>query len=106
MSVNEFTDLSQPFPETFPTSVHRLEPGAELPNAMQFGAGAEYQLTRGTTLAVHYVGVRAMQQLRSRDGNAPLPPDFAVRPDPNLNVLRWIESAGRLEGNSLEITVR
>ncbi|OFW42408.1 MAG: hypothetical protein A3J28_14730 [Acidobacteria bacterium RIFCSPLOWO2_12_FULL_60_22] len=106
LSGDQFADLSQPLPESFPTSVHRLEPGAELPNAMQFGAGAEYQLARGTTLAVHYVGVRAVKQLRSRDGNAPLPPDFAARPDPNRNVLRWIESAGRLEGNSLEITVR
>ncbi len=89
-----------------PISVHRLERGIELPNAMQFSAGFESQLAKKTTLAVNYVGTRAVQQLRSRDANAPLPPDFAARPDSRFNVLRHIESAGLLQGNSLEITLR
>jgi hypothetical protein len=77
-----------------------------LPYALQFNLGFEYQLARGTTLAVNYIGVEAGHQFRSRDGNAQLPPAFATRPDPNLNVLRWIESAGHLKGHSMEITLR
>jgi hypothetical protein len=94
-------DLSQ-----FPSSVHRLDPLVQLPNTMQFSLGIERQLAKKTTLSVNYIGTRGVQQLRSRDANAPLPPDFAARPDSKVNVLRDIESAGRVEGNSLEVTVR
>jgi hypothetical protein len=90
----------------FPTSVHRLETGAELPGVVQFGVSIERQLSKRSLLSVAYNGTRGVQQFRSRDGNAPLPPSFAPRPDPAVNVLRFIESAGRLEGNSLEITLR
>jgi hypothetical protein len=89
-----------------PTSIHRLEPSIELPGVIQFSAGLERQLTRKTVLAAAYNGTRGVQQLRSRDANAPLPPLFPGRPDSSVNVLRYIESAGRLEGNSLEVTVR
>jgi outer membrane receptor protein involved in Fe transport len=102
----DFPGFGQPLPPGLPASVHRLAPGVGLPNVWQFSAGLERQLAKKTTLAVNYVGVRAVQQLRSRDGNAPLPPLFSARPDPTLNVLRWIESAGRMAGNSLEITLR
>jgi len=99
-------DLSGPLPSGLPTSINRLERGIGLPSALQFSAGFERQLARKTTLAVNYVGLRAAQQPRSRDANAPLPPGFASRPDPALNVLRMIESAGRVQGDSLEVTLR
>jgi len=89
-----------------PTSIHRLEPGIQLPGVSQFSASLERQLTKKSVLAVAYNGARGVQQLRSRDANAPLPPLFNRRPDPNVNVLRQIESAGRLEGSTLEVTVR
>ena len=89
-----------------PTSIHRLASGAELPAMMQFSLGLDRQLAKKTTLSVNYIGTRAVQQFRSRDANAPLPPAFAARPDARVNVLRYIESAGRVAGNSLEITVR
>jgi len=103
---DDLPDLSQPLPGSFPTSVHRLAREIALPKILQFSMGFEWQLANRTTLAINYVGVRATDQFRSRDANAPLPPDFGARPDPNLNVLRLIESAGRLQGNSLEFTVR
>lgn len=90
----------------FPTSIHRLDSRVQLPNTMQFSLGLERQLAKKTTLSVNYIGTRGVQQLRSRDANAPLPPDFAARPDSRVNVLRNIESAGRVEANSLEVTVR
>jgi hypothetical protein len=90
----------------FPTSIHRLDPTAELPGIAQFGASVERQISKRSLLSVAYNGTRGVQQFRSRDGNSPLPPSFAGRPDPGVNVLRYIESAGRLEGNSLEVTLR
>lgn len=93
-------------PSSLPASIHQLDPQAELPNTAQLSAGVERQLGKKTTLSVAYVGIRSVQQLRSRDANAPLPPEFAARPDPNVNVRREIESAGRVAGNSLEVTVR
>lgn len=92
--------------DLFPTSVHRLSSGVELPDTMQFSAGVERQLAARTTLAVNYTGVRGVQNLRSRDANAPLPPVFGPRPDGRFGMVRVIESAGRLEANSLEITLR
>jgi outer membrane receptor protein involved in Fe transport len=99
-------DLSEDSLRAFPTSIHQLGRGAELPNTMQFSLGVERQLAKKTTLAVNYVGTRGVQQFRSRDANSPLPPAFASRPDPSMNVLREIESAGRLEANALEVTLR
>src|SRR5262249_3913930 len=43
---------------------------------------------------------------RSRDVNAPPPPDFAARPDPAYGVVRQIESAGTLDAASLQVTFR
>jgi hypothetical protein len=94
-------DLSQ-----YPTSIARLDPRVELPTTIQFSAGAERQLSKKTTLAVNFVGVRNTQQFRSRDANAPLPPLFNFRPDPGINVFRQIESAGRASANSLEVDLR
>jgi outer membrane receptor protein involved in Fe transport len=88
-----------------PASVHRLEAGIQLPNTMQFSAGFERQLAKQTTLSVNYVGTRGVQVFRSRDANAP-PPGFAIRPDGRVNVLRVIESAGRVEANALEVNLR
>lgn len=99
-------DLSEGSLLAFPTSIHQLERGVQLPNTMQFSFGMERQLAKKTTLAVNYVGTRGVQQLRSRDANAPLPPGFASRPDLSVNVLREIESAGRVEANALEVTLR
>ncbi|MBL8234050.1 MAG: TonB-dependent receptor, partial [Bryobacterales bacterium] len=91
---------------SFPTSIHQLAAATGLPNTMQFSAGAERQLAKRTTLSVNYVGTRGVQLLRSRDANAPLPPGFGSRPDSRVNVLREIESAGRLEANAIEVNLR
>jgi len=90
---------------TLPPGITRLAAGAELPQVFQFNLGVERQLSKKTVLAINYVGTRGSHQFRSRDGNAPLPPDFPSRPDSHINVLRFIESAGRTEGNALEVTL-
>jgi len=89
-----------------PTSVHRLERGVRLPTVMQYSFGVERQLARRSVFSMNYIGTRGVQQFRSRDANAPLPSAFAIRPDPNLNALRQIESAGRFAGEALEVMLR
>ncbi|MEW5979273.1 MAG: TonB-dependent receptor [Acidobacteriota bacterium] len=90
---------------TLPTGLTRLAEGTELPELIQFNLGMEHQLAAKTVLAVNYVGTRGSHQFRSRDGNAPLPPAFAFRPNSQVNVLRVIESVSRFEGNALEVTI-
>ncbi len=89
-----------------PVSVTRLEPNINIPYTIQYSFSLERQLQKSTTLAVTYLGSRGMDQFRSRDINAPLPPNYSARPDSSIGVLREIESAGRRVTDSLEITMR
>ena len=89
-----------------PTSVTRLDPAVRIPYTVQFSFGVERQLTKKTTLAAAYIGNRGVSLFRSRDANAPLGPLFGPRPNAAINVYRQIESAGRMEANSLELTLR
>ena len=43
---------------------------------------------------------------RSRDVNAPPPPFYLVRPDPDYGIVRQIESSGRQESHSLDATLQ
>ncbi len=95
-----------PLPSTTPSSVTRLDPQVRIPYSIQYSIGAEQQLTKKTTLAINYIGNRAVGTFRSRDANAPLGPFYLSRPDPTLNVLRQIESAGRQRSDTFELTLR
>jgi len=89
-----------------PASITQLGPDVTIPFTMQYSVGVERQLRPKTTLSVNFVGSRGVNVFRSRDVNAPPPPDFAARPDPAHSVVRQIESAGRLETESLQLTLR
>jgi hypothetical protein len=89
-----------------PVGVTRLEPNINIPYTIQYSFGVEHQLQKTATLAITYLGSRGVDQFRSRDINAPLPPNYSARPDSSIGVLREIESQGRRVTNSLEITLR
>jgi outer membrane receptor protein involved in Fe transport len=89
-----------------PVSITRLDPNIKTPYTIQYSVSAERQLWKATTLTVAYLGFHGIDQFLSRDINAPLPPNYLVRPDPSLGVLREIESAGRRASDSLEVTFR
>ncbi len=89
-----------------PVSVTRLEPNINIPIVVQYSFSLERQLQKSTTLAITYQGSRGLDQFRSRNINAPLPPDYSARADSSIGVLREIESAGRRVSNSLEVTLR
>lgn len=90
----------------FPATIVRLNPTVKIPYLAQFSAGVERQLRAGTTLSATYWASRGVGLFRSRDVNAPAPPDYQVRPNPSFGVYRQIESSGHLESNSLEISFR
>jgi hypothetical protein len=89
-----------------PPSVVRLAPDIVIPWMLQYSASLERQLRKATSASVTYIRSRGFDQFRSRDVNAPLPPLFASHPDPTRGVIRDIESAGKMVGNSLQFTLR
>ena len=86
-----------------PTSVVTLDPRAIIPYTVQFGFGVEQQITKDSSLTLNYLGSRRIDMFRSIDANAPLPPLFAARPNPNLGQDRLIQSEGYQKSNSLQI---
>jgi hypothetical protein len=91
---------------TDPISITRLDPTVHIPYSAQFSAAGERQLTKGTTLTATYWAMRGVSLFRSRDVNAPPPPDYLERPNPAYSVYRQIESSGHLESDALEVTFR
>jgi len=66
----------------------------------------ERQITAKSTASITYVGSRGIDLFRSRDINAPLPPDYLARPDVSMGQVRQIESRGYQKGNSVEFSLR
>ncbi len=89
-----------------PTSVVRLDPTVKIPYTVQYGIGVERQLQKSTTLTVSYFGIRGVNLFRSRDVNAPPPPLYLARPNPNFSVVRQIEASADLESHSFELALR
>ncbi|HMF92801.1 MAG TPA: carboxypeptidase regulatory-like domain-containing protein [Vicinamibacterales bacterium] len=89
-----------------PASLVRLAPDVTIPYLLDYGVGLERQLRPKTTLAINLHGSRGYDQFRSRDVNAPPPPDYDARPDPTYSVVRQIESAGTAKSINLEVTLR
>jgi hypothetical protein len=89
-----------------PPSIVRLAPDVQIPQTLQYSAGLDHQLQKSLTLSLTYTGARGDHLFRSRDVNAPPPPLYLTRPDPAYGVVRQVESTGRQETDSLQVTVR
>jgi hypothetical protein len=89
-----------------PTSVVTLDPRARIPYVVQYSLGIERQLTPKATISATYVGSRGIDQFRSIDANAPLPPNYLTIPNSSLGQVREMQSEGYLKGNALELTFR
>lgn len=89
-----------------PTTIARLDPTVKMPYTAQFSTGIERQLRKGTTLSVTYWATRGVGLFRSRDVNAPPPPDYSARPNPAIGVYRQIESSGHLQNDAMEVSFR
>jgi hypothetical protein len=90
---------------TQPVSIVRFAPDLRSPYTFQFNMGVERQLAKSLTASVNYIITRGIKLFRSRDINAPLPPNVQ-RPVPTIGVLREIESAGRAQTHALELMLR
>jgi hypothetical protein len=89
-----------------PTSEVVLDPRAKIPYTVQYSIGVERQVTEKSTFSATYVGARGIDLYRSRDINAPPPPNFLARPDAALGQVRQMESEGYQKSNALELTFR
>ena len=89
-----------------PTSIVTLDPRARIPYVVQYSLGIEHQLTPKATVSATYVGSRGIDQFRSIDANAPMPPDYLAIPNLSLGQVREMQSEGYLKGNALELTFR
>jgi len=89
-----------------PTSLVQLQPGLVIPHSIQFSVGIDRQMWKGATLSVNYIESHGFHLMRSRDVNAPPPPLYAERPDPEHGVIRQIESTAGQESRSLQVVLR
>lgn len=92
-------------PATLPTNLVQEAPGARLPYITNFSTGAEQRIAKSIVFAATYRGTIGIALFRSRDVNAPLPPFYTARPNPQFGVIRQIESEGRQIGNALDLTL-
>jgi carboxypeptidase family protein len=91
---------------TLPNGIVRFAPDLRLPYDLHYSFGVETQLQKSTLFTATYSGIRGFDLFRSRDLNAPLPPLYLLRPNPEIGTLRDIESDGALTSNALKLTVR
>jgi len=91
---------------TPPPSIVRLASDVQIPQTVQYSVGLDHQLQKALTLSLTYTGARGYHLFRSRDVNAPPTPLYLTRPDPAYGVVREVESNGRQETDSLQVTVR
>ena len=89
-----------------PRSIVQLAPDVQIPQTVQYSVGLDHQLQKTLTMSLTYTGARGYHFFRSRDINAPLPPAYLARPDSAYGVIRQVESTGRQETDSLQLTLR
>jgi hypothetical protein len=89
-----------------PGGLVRLDPSIREPYLLQYGFTLERQMAKRATASAAYRGNRGVKMYRSRDANAPLPPDYLTRPNLAIGILRQIESSGRQAGNALDLTIQ
>jgi hypothetical protein len=87
-------------------SIVVLERGIRIPYTVQYSVGIDHEIRKGTTASINYVGGRGVGLFRSRDVNAPCPPDYLERPNPAFGRVREIEAQGRQQANSLQVALR
>jgi outer membrane receptor protein involved in Fe transport len=92
--------------EAQPSSIVRFAPGIRSPYTLQFNLGVERQLGKSLTATANYINTRGIKLFRSRNLNAPPPPDFVERPDLSIGVLRQIESSADSQSHALELILR
>jgi hypothetical protein len=101
-----YPDVSDADLAAQPRSIAQLSPDVRIPQTLQFSAGWDHQISKTVTITTASTGTRSNSLFRSRDVNAPLPPQYSTRPDPAFGAIRDIEATGRQRGHSLQVSLR
>lgn len=83
-----------------------LAPDLHTPYSIQYGLSLERRVGEKGTLSVGGRMNRGVDQYRSIDMNAPLGPDYSVRPNPTYSQVRQIQSEGTQIGSALDVNYR
>ncbi len=92
--------------EAQPQSITVLSPNIRTPYSIQYGLSLERRVGEKGTVTVGGQMNRWDDLYRSVDINAPLPPDYSTRPNPNVSQLRQIQSEGTELGSELNVNYR
>ena len=89
-----------------PPSFVELAPNIRTPYQIQYGLSLDRKVGEKGTVSIGGRMNRGVDVYRSIDINAPLPPYYSSRPDPNASQLRQIQSEGTQIGSALDINYR
>ncbi len=92
-------------------TIRLLADNIQSPYTIQTVFSIERQLPARITVSASYIGARTLHQLRARNINAPVCPDFqncnnSLRPDPTQGNIYQYESSGVLNSNRLNFNFR
>jgi hypothetical protein len=73
----------------------RLDRNLRSPYMADFNVSVEQQVSKAV-VTISYQGQRGIKQFRSDDVNAPLPPLYSLRPDPQFGSPRFSAIGGSL----------
>jgi hypothetical protein len=111
--LRQYSFLNPPFSVTLPTiseplppNIVVLAPNTRVPSSLYYSGSFEHQLPRHTTVALAYHGSRGFHLFRSLDINAPPPPAYLFRLNPDLGTVREIQSEGRQNNDGTDFTFR
>lgn len=93
-------------PSALAPSLETLAPDLRTPYEIQYGLSLERRVGEKGTLSVGGRMNRGVDQYRSIDVNAPLGPEYTVRPDPSYSQIRQIQSEGTQIGSALDVNYR
>jgi len=89
-----------------PPSLVERAPNLKTPYQINYGLSIDRKVGEKGTISVGGRVNRGVDLYRSVDINAPLPPDYSVRPDADVAQLRQIQSEGEQNGTALDINYR
>ena len=89
-----------------PPSLVERAPNLKTPYQINYGLSIDRKVGEKGTISVGGRVNRGVNLFRSIDINAPLPPNYSVRPNPDVSQLRQIESEGEQNGTALDINYR
>ena len=92
--------------QNLPPSYTTVAPNATLPYLVQWSAAVEQQLSRHLSLSAQGTMNAGVHELRMRDINAPLTPDFTTTPNPDLGQIFSNESEGHAHSDALELFMK